>query len=142
MCRRQKNGRSNRLVEERQSLFFNSTTGGAAFLPFKGTSAPIMKSKGELKQMLVSPDLSLVPTASKNSPCSFSSAPEEHSSGGSGCEGVVGSRMSVPASVGAHLSLQLQPPPRKARRCWSQDLHSRFVNALQQLGGAQGEIKF
>ncbi|CAN6460051.1 unnamed protein product [Victoria cruziana] len=26
---------------------------------------------------------------------------------------------------------------RKARRCWSPELHRRFVNALQQLGGAQ-----
>ena len=33
------------------------------------------------------------------------------------------------------------PPPqthRKARRCWSPELHRRFVNALQILGGAQG----
>ncbi|RLM91408.1 putative transcription factor GLK2 [Panicum miliaceum] len=36
-----------------------------------------------------------------------------------------------------------QPPPpppqthRKARRCWSPELHRRFVNALQILGGAQ-----
>ncbi|KAL5984887.1 hypothetical protein ACLOJK_041845 [Asimina triloba] len=28
-------------------------------------------------------------------------------------------------------------PPRKARRCWSPELHRRFVNALQQLGGSQ-----
>lgn len=27
---------------------------------------------------------------------------------------------------------------RKARRCWSPDLHKRFVNALQMLGGSQG----
>lgn len=26
---------------------------------------------------------------------------------------------------------------RKARRCWSPDLHKRFVNALQKLGGSQ-----
>ncbi|GAB4832921.1 hypothetical protein Ancab_006940 [Ancistrocladus abbreviatus] len=26
---------------------------------------------------------------------------------------------------------------RKARRCWSPDLHRRFVNALQKLGGSQ-----
>ncbi|KAL2532558.1 HTH myb-type domain-containing protein [Abeliophyllum distichum] len=26
---------------------------------------------------------------------------------------------------------------RKQRRCWSPELHRRFVNALQQLGGAQ-----
>ncbi|MCO5564902.1 hypothetical protein L7F22_018570 [Adiantum nelumboides] len=29
------------------------------------------------------------------------------------------------------------PPSRKARRCWSPELHRRFVNALQQLGGSQ-----
>eukprot|EP00250_Pteridium_aquilinum_P012519 c20772_g1_i1 orf=415-1974(+) len=29
------------------------------------------------------------------------------------------------------------PPARKARRCWSPELHCRFVNALQQLGGSQ-----
>nr|GMC65285.1 myb family transcription factor EFM [Ipomoea batatas] len=28
-------------------------------------------------------------------------------------------------------------PQRKARRCWSPDLHRRFVNALQMLGGSQ-----
>jgi hypothetical protein len=28
--------------------------------------------------------------------------------------------------------------PRKARRCWSHELHHRFVNALHQLGGPQG----
>lgn len=27
---------------------------------------------------------------------------------------------------------------RKARRCWSPDLHRRFVHALQMLGGSQG----
>lgn len=26
--------------------------------------------------------------------------------------------------------------PRKSRRCWSQDLHRKFLNALQQLGGS------
>lgn len=29
---------------------------------------------------------------------------------------------------------------RKARRCWSPDLHRRFVNALQMLGGSQGDM--
>ncbi|XP_024979828.1 transcription factor HHO6-like isoform X2 [Cynara cardunculus var. scolymus] len=37
--------------------------------------------------------------------------------------------------------LQVQPPhqqtSRKQRRCWSTELHRRFVNALQQLGGSQ-----
>ena len=28
---------------------------------------------------------------------------------------------------------------RKARRCWTPDLHRRFVNALHALGGSQGK---
>ncbi|MBA0597478.1 hypothetical protein Gorai_007282, partial [Gossypium raimondii] len=31
----------------------------------------------------------------------------------------------------------ISQPHRKARRCWSPDLHKRFVNALQMLGGHQ-----
>lgn len=27
---------------------------------------------------------------------------------------------------------------RKARRCWSPELHRRFIHALQQLGGSHG----
>ncbi|MFQ6648694.1 hypothetical protein Gotur_021446 [Gossypium turneri] len=34
---------------------------------------------------------------------------------------------------------QQQQATRKQRRCWSSELHRRFVNALQQLGGSQGE---
>ena len=29
---------------------------------------------------------------------------------------------------------------RKARRCWSPELHRRFLHALQQLGGSHGII--
>ncbi|GMH02715.1 hypothetical protein Nepgr_004554 [Nepenthes gracilis] len=46
---------------------------------------------------------------------------------------------SSPASSG-HSNLRSrrqQPTARKQRRCWSPDLHRRFVNALQHLGGAQ-----
>ena len=37
------------------------------------------------------------------------------------------------------LSNHQQQTVRKQRRCWSPELHRRFVNALQQLGGSQGE---
>lgn len=30
---------------------------------------------------------------------------------------------------------------RKQRRCWSQELHKRFLHALQQLGGADCEFQ-
>lgn len=32
-----------------------------------------------------------------------------------------------------------QSSQRKARRCWSPELHGRFLEALQQLGGAHGD---
>lgn len=31
---------------------------------------------------------------------------------------------------------------RKSRRCWSPELHRRFVHALQQLGGSHGKFIF
>lgn len=39
----------------------------------------------------------------------------------------------------------LRPPQlqqRKQRRCWSPELHKRFVDALQHLGGAQSIYPF
>ncbi|CAN6348263.1 unnamed protein product [Urochloa humidicola] len=36
-----------------------------------------------------------------------------------------------------HQQQQAQQQARKARRCWSPELHRRFVAALQRLGGAQ-----
>lgn len=38
----------------------------------------------------------------------------------------------------AQLSSQSQAPSRKARRCWAPELHRRFLQALQQLGGSHG----
>lgn len=42
-----------------------------------------------------------------------------------------------------HMKLQRSPQQqqalRKQRRCWSPELHRRFVEALEQLGGAQGQ---
>lgn len=37
-----------------------------------------------------------------------------------------------------HHHRQQQHATRKARRCWSPDLHRRFVSALHQIGGSQG----
>lgn len=47
-------------------------------------------------------------------------------------EPVVTQAHGVPADVS-----NTSQPSRKARRCWSPELHRRFVNALQQLGGSQ-----
>ncbi|XP_027921746.1 transcription factor HHO6-like isoform X2 [Vigna unguiculata] len=65
-----------------------------------------------------------------------------------GC-GSRGSRSSSNRAVSSspptvHPSLRassLQQTARKQRRCWSPELHRRFVNALQKLGGSQATPK-
>ncbi|PWZ52902.1 hypothetical protein Zm00014a_002957 [Zea mays] len=42
-----------------------------------------------------------------------------------------------PSGSGANLHSQAQQQARKARRCWSPELHRLFVAALHQLGGPQ-----
>ncbi|XWS67988.1 hypothetical protein CRYUN_Cryun04dG0051600 [Craigia yunnanensis] len=44
---------------------------------------------------------------------------------------------SGPQPLSNHQQQQQQQTARKQRRCWSPELHRRFVNALQQLGGSQ-----
>ena len=39
----------------------------------------------------------------------------------------------------SQLTAQQQQQARKARRCWSPELHRQFVTALHQLGGPQGK---
>ena len=57
----------------------------------------------------------------------------ENGTGGGGAEhGKGGSSSATEGQAAA------PPTHRKARRCWSPDLHRRFVNALQILGGSQG----
>ncbi|MQM06012.1 hypothetical protein Taro_038832 [Colocasia esculenta] len=49
-------------------------------------------------------------------------------------KGTPGTAANPAADGGQAAATQTQ---RKARRCWSPDLHRRFVNALQMLGGSQ-----
>lgn len=109
---------------------------GRAFMPFKGYSAvPLLAKKEEVLEESPVPRLSLfIPGTSSPS------------------EGLVSSVLSLKASAGRALSFSnpnaqsilrtsLEPSKqqtgRKRRRCWSQELHIRFVSALQQLGGSQ-----
>ena len=47
---------------------------------------------------------------------------------------------SSPSPASGGRSSQQQISARKQRRCWSPELHRRFVDALTELGGAQGRI--
>lgn len=109
-------------------------------MPFKRLSPFAASSKEEEKPPPALPDLSLQSPAIENTPGLVTCAAEDHPVGGCGSKAVDEASESSPATATTHLNMQpQQQPPRKARRCWSQELHRRFVLAIQQLGGAQGE---
>ncbi|XP_074570061.1 transcription factor NIGTH1-like [Curcuma longa] len=108
---------------------------GCGFSPFKaGVSPP----KEAAKPTSMLPDLPIRSPAVDPAAFPISIMPGDHHSDSGAAAKRVG-RAPPPATGGPHLTLQLQQqqPPRKARRCWSPELHRRFVLALQQLGGAQ-----
>lgn len=102
---------------------------GRAFMPFKGYPGypAIVAVRKEDKELPVH-GLSLVTPVFKKSREESSSTHSKLS-----C-----SRVDVQTNLksGPHLALQQhQQITRKQRRCWSPELHRRFVSALQQLGG-------
>ncbi|KAL6647723.1 hypothetical protein ACP70R_015160 [Stipagrostis hirtigluma subsp. patula] len=129
---------------------------GGAFVPFKavGSGAPAFTAPSLGKDCKSAdvrmPDLSLL------SPPAIKSAPAAAGGGDETRRQVVGfaqaaARAAAVAPSGPALSLrsqsqqtaqqqqqqQQQQQARKARRCWSPELHRQFVAALNQLGGAQ-----
>ncbi|XP_068654257.1 myb family transcription factor EFM-like [Aristolochia californica] len=101
---------------------------GGAFMPFKEFSGFPARPRKEEKEVSAVPDLSLLSPGVKS---------VSTESGGSGESKKSGSRANPSVSSNAQSNIQPQQQPRKARRCWSPELHRRFVNALQQLGGPQ-----
>ena len=108
-----------------------------AFVPFKAYSGLQAKGDGGKEEVVV-PGLSLVTSGIK-------SLREESGSSGSrnSCSRVLSS-----SAQNSQSSVRNGPQPphqqssRKQRRCWSPELHRRFLNALQQLGGCQGQYIF
>ncbi|XVF45193.1 hypothetical protein PTKIN_Ptkin02bG0185300 [Pterospermum kingtungense] len=118
-----------------------SRGGTRAFMPFKTNLGLSMRKeeKGEISVhglTLLTPGIKNLKEESgsmaSRTSCSrtvSSSAPNAHSNFRSG-----------PQQPSNHQQqLQQHQTARKKRRCWSADLHRSFVNALQQLGGSQGE---
>uniref|UniRef100_A0A0D9WUZ5 HTH myb-type domain-containing protein n=1 Tax=Leersia perrieri TaxID=77586 RepID=A0A0D9WUZ5_9ORYZ len=127
----------------------NSGDGGGGFVPFKavGSGAPgfarpkpsLVIRKDDVVRM---PDLSLLSPPAATAVATDGDESRRH---------VVGfaqaaARAAAMAPSGTALTLQAQSQPatlqqqqqaRKARRCWSPELHRKFVSALQQLGGPQ-----
>ncbi|KAG8368320.1 hypothetical protein BUALT_Bualt15G0033300 [Buddleja alternifolia] len=106
-------------------------TVGRAFVPFKGcTNLPVMTVGKEDKDELPA-RLSLCMPEIKNSreeinPCGFSSKSSF-------------SKLVTSSAINGQSNLKSGQPQssRKQRRCWSPELHRRFVSALEQLGGPQ-----
>ncbi|KAJ8763536.1 hypothetical protein K2173_002419 [Erythroxylum novogranatense] len=101
-----------------------------AYIPFKAYSG-LSKKDGSDKETV--PDLSLLTPGTKNLREESGSTDSRFS-----CSRTVSS--SAPNShsnIRNSTQSSQQQSARKQRRCWSPDLHRRFVNALHQLGGCQ-----
>ncbi|KAF5956081.1 hypothetical protein HYC85_008937 [Camellia sinensis] len=113
-----------------------NSTGLRSFMPFKGCSFfPAMETRKEEEAESPAAGLSLLMPGIKN-------PREEVGSIGLNCRTSCSRKVSTSDPNGqSNLRGGPQPPHqqtgRKQRRCWSPDLHRRFVGALQQLGGSQ-----
>ncbi|XP_058081059.1 myb family transcription factor EFM-like isoform X2 [Magnolia sinica] len=118
-------------VNENGFLGTKYRANGGAFTPFKGLPSFPGSQRKEVEEVSPISDLSLLSPGIKN-PNSELGASTLNSKSGS--RSTLSPAMAAVASGQSNTQLQT---PRKARRCWSPELHRRFVNALQQLGGSQ-----
>ncbi|XP_060961437.1 transcription factor HHO6-like [Cannabis sativa] len=99
-----------------------------SFAPFIKPYSGFLVRKEEKDEFSI-PGLSLLTPGLKN--------PKEESGCGNARSNSGRAVSSSPANVHSNLRIGSQQTARKQRRCWSPELHRRFVNALQQLGGSQ-----
>ncbi|POO03062.1 GARP transcription factor [Trema orientale] len=114
----------------------NRTT-GRAFVPFHKpySSFPATVVRKDDKDEFPVHGLSLL-TPGLKSPKEESGCGGVRSTSGSG-RAVSSSPANVQSNPRTGSQQPQQQAARKQRRCWSPELHRRFVNALQQLGGSQ-----
>lgn len=117
-----------------------------------GTFLPFSKERNSCQGLRDLPEVALASSEKEmEKKCELESekcSKRENSGKGSGsCEGVVDQGKSASVASEAQTTNTTNTTTtnnttgqthRKARRCWSPDLHRRFVNALQMLGGSQG----
>lgn len=133
--------------EDDRSEGIIAKNGGGAFVPFRGCSGFVRVTKENEKDngIQVEPSLSLLTPGIKNAvvesnsylltPKSCDASRVIQSPETNHHSRVIHSPETNHHSS-VHIPLQSQAS-RKQRRCWSPDLHRRFLNALQQLGGSQ-----
>ncbi|XP_050368198.1 transcription factor HHO5-like [Argentina anserina] len=117
-----RNGEDDRSVPENPIEMSKKRSRGGAFVPFKGSYVKEDKEVSEVSSLSLMTPMCEVKNGSSKS----------ITRGGSG-----------PCLVKLQIEAQQlsqhhqQQYFRKQRRCWSPELHHRFVDALQQLGGSQ-----
>ncbi|KAG8081330.1 hypothetical protein GUJ93_ZPchr0007g5090 [Zizania palustris] len=136
------NQEKERISSEGKSHAAGGGGGGGAFVPFKavGTSAPAFARpkpslfrKEDMIYDVRMPDLSLLspPAAAdenRRQVVGFAEAAARAAPPS-------GPALSLQAQ--SQLATTQQQQARKARRCWSPELHRKFISALQHLGGPQ-----
>ncbi|KAI4335793.1 hypothetical protein L6164_014403 [Bauhinia variegata] len=122
----------------------NKQRNGGAFLPFskERNSCPSSALRALPELALASAEKEMEDKKSAEHE-NGASCPKRDNSGKGGNGGVVidqgkgSAAESEPQTTNTNNSTNATQTHRKARRCWSPDLHRRFVNALQMLGGSQ-----
>ncbi|XP_009774094.1 transcription factor HHO6-like [Nicotiana tabacum] len=107
---------------------------GKAFSPFKGYSGFSVTTvrKDDKDELPGVPGLSLHTPGIIKLREETSGLNSKHNGSRGGLSSVASSQSNI-----RNGSLSQQQAARKQRRCWSPELHRRFVDALQQLGGSQ-----
>ncbi|CAL5378729.1 unnamed protein product [Camellia sinensis] len=122
-------GEEFRLVIDDPSQSGKNKVGLRAFMPFK--TCPVFPARKEDKELAVA-GLSLLTPGIKNSREDVGSNGLSSKNNGSTSSTSLNGHSNLRAGL-----LSQQQTARKQRRCWSPELHRRFINALQQLGGSQ-----
>nr|QSD99755.1 MYB family transcription factor [Melilotus albus] len=135
--KREEEGHSVTVAEDPFQSCNSNRNGGSAFMPFSTyTSVPVttvtLSAPKEEKEEPVRNRLSFLTPEVKSLREGFGSRGSRSISN----RAVSSSPPTVQPSLRA-APLQPQQTSRKQRRCWSPELHRRFVNALQKLGGSQ-----
>ncbi|KAJ4963401.1 hypothetical protein NE237_023340 [Protea cynaroides] len=112
-----------------QSCKYKSERGGA-FMPFKGYSGfPAKPTNEEKEEGLPVAGLSLL-TPGLKTPATGASSDLNSK------RDIASSSINGQSNLQTTMTTTSQQASRKQRRCWSPELHRRFVFALQQLGGS------
>ncbi|KAJ1287470.1 hypothetical protein BS78_02G012300 [Paspalum vaginatum] len=126
-----------------------SRGGGGAFLPFKAVGsgapafAPLCLRADDKAADAGMPDLSLLATPVAKSAAPAAAEESRRQVVGFAQAAARAAAVAPPApalglqSQSQQAAQQQQQQARKARRCWSPELHRQFVTALSQLGGPQ-----